>query len=64
MNIAEGQTEKTGTLVGDVAREERRKELQKRIAVLEKKIACEKQFNRQMERWDEVKRMRERMYTR
>jgi hypothetical protein len=55
------QTEKAGTLADDVAREEKRKELQKQIDVLEKKIACEKQFNRQMELWDEVKRMKERI---
>jgi hypothetical protein len=46
---AAGQTEKTGTLAGDVAREEKRKELQKQIDALEKKIACEKQFYRQMD---------------
>lgn len=56
---AAGQTEKAGTLAGDVAREEKRKELQKQIDALEKKIVCEKQFNRQMELWDEVKRIRE-----
>jgi hypothetical protein len=56
---AEGQSEKTGMLAGDVAREEKRKELQKQIDALEKRIACENQFNRQMELWDEVKRIRE-----
>lgn len=58
-----GQTENAGTLADDVAREEKRKELQKQIDALEKKIACEKQFNQQMELWDEVKRMKERLKT-
>lgn len=58
---AAGQTEKAGTLADDVAREEKRKELQKQIDALEKKIACEKQFNRQMELWDEVKRIKEKI---
>jgi hypothetical protein len=52
---AAGQTESAGTLSGDIEREE----LQKQIDALEKKIACEKQFNRQMELWNEVKRMKE-----
>jgi len=58
---AAGQTENAGTLSEDIEREEKRKELQKQIEALEKKIACEKQFNRQMELWDEVKRIREMM---
>jgi hypothetical protein len=54
-----GLTEAGGTLADDVTREEKRKELQKQIDALEKKIAGEKQFNRQVEMNEEVKRLRE-----
>ena len=58
-----GLIEAGGTLADDVTREEKRKELQKQIDVLEKKIAGEKQFNRQVEMNEEVKRLREEMNT-
>lgn len=51
--------DKTGSdLKNAVARDERRQKLQKEIAVLEKKVRGEKQFNRQVALNGELKRLR------
>ena len=38
--------------------DKRRQKLEREIAVLEKKVLCEKQFNRQVELNSELKRLR------
>ena len=58
---AGGQLEKSApeeTLKDSVEREKRRRELEKKIAALQKKIGKEKQFNRQVEMNGELKRLR------
>lgn len=49
---------KDETLKESVERDERRKELQKRIAELEKKVRREKQFNKQVELNGQLKRLK------
>lgn len=56
--IAGGRLAAEGDLAESVDSDKKRQKLEREIAVLEKKILCEKQFNRQVELNSELKRLR------
>ena len=56
--IAGGRLAPDGDLAEAVDSDKRRQKLEREIAVLEKKVLCEKQFNRQVELNSELKRLR------
>jgi hypothetical protein len=61
--IADGRLGTCGNLEEAVYRDNRRRKLEKDIAAMENKVAREKQFNKQVELNDEVKRMRKELKT-
>ena len=57
-HIAAGRLDVERSIVEAVELDKQRQKLERGIAILEKKILCEKQFNRQVELNGELKRLR------